>query len=105
MEQNILQRLRQVISPYRSKFIDKRPIITYDKWTIYLTDDGHCIYLDEDSNETIEVECFTYGEYDSNFNIKNMNKKQICECEKESDCCGEFDDMSGYGYFKIKEDK
>ena len=92
----IIERLKQINSPYKESQYGK-PIVTYDDWTIYLSENNSLILLDLENNQVVEVECIGYH---------NSDVIVIAsELENKSNYCGEFDDFTGCGYFIIKEDK
>ena len=80
-------------------------VVTYDEWAIYrdrTTNKLYAVNLEDDENIIKEVVCTAFIDYDKNYKPR-VNGKIVKERELYSkypnDYCGEFDDMSGYGYF------
>ena len=80
-------------------------VVTYDDWSIYrdvTTNKLYAVNLDDDENIIKEVVCTAFINYDKNYRPR-INGRIVKDCDLDSkypnDYCGEFDDMSGYGYF------
>lgn len=91
---NIIERLRAIETPYRKSKLGK-PIVSYDEWIIYLAEDGTLKVKDFETNTIDEVECFSYYDYDDD------TQDEDTTLESKSDYCGEFDDCTGFGYFRF----
>ena len=80
-------------------------VVTHDEWAIYrdrTTNKLYVVNLEDGKNTIKEVICTAFIDYDKNYK-RRVNGKIVKECDLYSkypnDYCGEFDDMSGYGYF------
>ena len=80
-------------------------VVTYDDWRIYrdrTTNKLYVVNLYDDEKAIKEVVCTAFVDYDKNYRPR-INGKIVKDCDLDSkypnDYCGEFDDMSGYGYF------
>lgn len=80
-------------------------VVTYDDWRIYrdrTTNKLYVINLYDDEKNIKEVICTAFIDYDKNYKPR-INGKIVRERDLDSkypnDYCGEFDDMTGYGYF------
>lgn len=80
-------------------------VVTYDDWQIYrdrTTNKLYVVNLDNDEEMIKEVVCTAFIDYGKNYKPR-VNGKIIKEedliSQYPNNYCGEFDDMSGYGYF------
>ena len=80
-------------------------IVTYDDWRIYrdrTTNKLYVVNLNDDENIIKEVICTAFIDYDKNYRPR-VNGKIVKDNDLDSKYpnhyCGEFDDMTGYGYF------
>ena len=80
-------------------------VVTYDDWRIYrdrTTNKLYVVNLYDDEKIIKEVVCTAFIDYDKNYRPR-VNGKIVRESDLHSkypnDYCGEFDDMTGYGYF------
>ena len=80
-------------------------VVTYDDWRIYrdkTTNKLYVINLYDDKKIIKEVICTAFIDYDKNYKPR-VGGRIVKDCDLDSkypnDYCGEFDDMTGYGYF------
>ena len=80
-------------------------VVSYDDWQIYRDRTTNKLYVvtpDDDENIIREVICVGYLDYDKNYNPR-LHGRRVKNSELDNqfpnDYCGEFDDMTGYGYF------